>query len=272
MKCFKGKVVVVTGASSGIGLATVREFAKHGANVVMAARSLDVMQNHADKIVSDGRILCVKTDVSVEEDCKNLIETTIKEFGCIDILINNAGVSMRCLFKDMDLSVLERLMNVNFWGTVYCTKYALPHILERKGSIVGVVSVMGYASSPARVGYASSKFAIRGFLDTIRIEHLYDGLHVLNFAPGFTASEIRKHALTADGSEQGDTPLAESSLMSAEKVAVKMLKAIKKKKNNVVLTSLGWWTVHVNFFFSRLVDRIQYSYMSKEHNSPLKKI
>ena len=121
---FKDKVIIVTGASSGIGLASARQFGSEGARVVMAAPSVN---QDPDKV------LCVKTDVTKEEDCRNLIEQTVERFGKIDILVNNAGISMRAMFKDLDLGVIRSLMDVNFWGTVQCTKYALPYLLESKG-------------------------------------------------------------------------------------------------------------------------------------------
>lgn len=135
----KNKVVIITGASSGIGLATAREFARRGAAVSLGARSADKLEAIKAELLEQGHQVSVTpTDVSNEQDCQRLIEDTIQAFGKIDILINNAGLSMRALFKDLDLEVMRRLMNTNFWGTVYCTKYALPYLLEQKGSVVGI--------------------------------------------------------------------------------------------------------------------------------------
>ncbi|EKD31158.1 MAG: Short chain dehydrogenase, partial [uncultured bacterium] len=170
----KNKVVIITGASSGIGLAAAREFAAEGAKLVLAARNAERLKEIEAELSLITEVLPVKTDVSVEADCKNLIEHAVARFGGIDILVNNAGISMRAMFKDLDLDVIRRLMDVNFWGTVYCTKYALPHILSKEGSVVGVISVAGFKGLPARTGYSASKFAIYGFLDTLRIEHLKD--------------------------------------------------------------------------------------------------
>ena len=271
-----GKVILITGASSGIGLASARLLASRGNRLVLAARSIGRLEALAAEIKADPatpsstEILCVRTDVSKEEDCRNLVEQALARFGGIDILVNNAGVSMRALFKDVQLDVLRTLMDVNFWGTVYCTKYALPSILSRKGSVVGVISTAGYAGLPARTGYSASKFAVRGFLDTIRIEHVKDGLHVLVFAPGFTTSNVRRAALTADGSPQGDSPRDESRMMSAEAVALKLEKAIERRKREVVLT----WIAHLELFVQRhlprKMDRWAYDFMSKEPGSPLK--
>lgn len=266
---FKNKVIVITGASSGIGLASARLFASFGARLVLAARRLEILEAEAAKMGSD--VLCVKADVSVEEDCRNLIEKAVERFGGIDILVNNAGVSMRAMFRDLDLKVIKSLMDINFWGTVYCTKFALPYLLESKGSVVGVISIAGFAGLPGRTGYSSSKYAIRGFLDTLRIEHLYDNLHVMVFAPGFTASNVRNVALTADGSAQGETPRDESKMMSAEQCAKHLAKGLYKRKSQVVLTPIGKLTVLMHNLFPRFTDRMEFSYMAKEPNSPFKK-
>jgi short-subunit dehydrogenase len=177
---------------------------------------------------------------------------------------------MRAMFMDLDLSVIRQLMDVNFWGTVYCTKYALPHILKQKGSVVGVISIAGFKGLPARTGYSASKFAIYGFLDTLRIEHLKEGLHVMIFAPGFTASSIREKALVADGSNQGETPRDEGQMMSSEECARHLIKGIVNRKAQVVLTTVGKTLVLLNKFFPRLVDKLEYNYMKKEEGSPLK--
>lgn len=265
---FKDKVIVITGASSGIGLAAARLFASYGAKLSLGARSIDLMKSYASEMTDDpSRILCTRTDVSVEEDCKNLIEETVRHFGRIDILINNAGISMRASFKEVNISVLRRLMDVNFWGTVCCTKYALPYLLESKGSVVGVISVAGYAGLPGRTGYATSKFAIRGFLETLRMEHQEDGLHVLVFAPGYTESNVRNAALLADGTPQGCTPKDESSLMSAEEVACNLAKGIYRKRREMILTALGYWDVWFYKRFPRLMDWVQLNYIRKHEKS-----
>ena len=266
----KDKVIIVTGASSGIGLASARQFGSEGAKVVMAARSLDRLQELAPSVAPPERVLCVQCDVTVEEDCRSLVEATVARFGRIDILVNNAGVSMRAMFRDLDLQVIRRLMDVNFWGTVYCTKYALPWLLKSKGSVVGIISIAGFTALPARTGYSSSKYAIRGFLDTLRIEHLKDGLNVLVFAPGYTSSMVRRNALTADGSAQGETPLDESKLMSAEDVAFRLAKALYHRRSQVALSFIGRLTIFAHRFFPRFTDRMTYRYIAREPNSPFK--
>lgn len=270
-KCFKDKVIIVTGASSGIGLATARLFASYDAKVVMAARSIDKLEQLRNEMPEPADVLCVKTDVTVEADCKNLIEETIKKFGRIDILVNNAGISMRAMFIDLDLDVIKRLMDTNFWGTIYCTKYALPYLLESKGSVVGVISTAGYLGLPGRTGYSASKFAIRGFLSTLRVEHRYDRLHVMAFAPGFTASNIRNMALLADGTPQGMTPRNEEKMMSAERVAQRLAYGLKRRKNEMLLTPIGKITKFFTFALPKFSEWCEYKMMAKEPESPIKK-
>jgi len=267
----KDKVIVITGATSGIGKALVYEFSGKGAKCVMGARNHKKLTEIAEDIkLKGGEIAFSQTDVSNEIDCKNLILTAIEHFGKVDILINNAGISMRALFVNVNLSVLKQIMDVNFWGTVYCTKYALPHILEQKGSIVGVSSIGGIKGLPARTGYSASKFAMVGFLECIRIENLKKGLHVLVAYPGFTASNIRNTALSADGSQQGESPRNEQKMMSAEEVAAHIYKAVKKRKNTITLTTEGKMIAFLNKVFPGLLDKLVYNSLAKEADSPLK--
>jgi short-subunit dehydrogenase len=265
----KNRVVIVTGASSGIGKALVFRLAEMGAKVVLAARNLQIIDDISLSLNAKGYdTFVVKVDVSIENECKVLIEKTIEKYGKIDILINNAGISMRAMFQDVDLKVIHQLMNVNFWGTVYCTKYALPFILKEKGSVVGVSSIAGYKGLPARSGYSASKFAMQGFLDVLRIENLKKDLHVLVACPGFTASNIRKTALAKDGSQQGETPRDEDKMMSPDTVAYRIIDAIEKRKRTIIMTTDGVLTVFLNKFFPKLVDKLVYNHMAKEPDSP----
>lgn len=267
----KGKTVIITGASSGIGRALAYEFAARGSKIVLGARNLDRLKEIAEDIRHQGgSVVFEQTDVTVENECRNLVELAIKNFGQVDVLINNAGISMRALFNDADISVIKRLMDVNFWGTVYCTKYALPHLLDTKGSVVAISSIAGIKGLPGRTGYSASKFAIHGFMESLRIENLKTGLHVMMAYPGFTSSNIRNAALVADGKEQGDSPLDEGKIMSAEEVATHVYKAVKNKKTSLVLTTEGKLTVFLSKFFSSVLDKIVFNHMAKEPNSPFK--
>ena len=265
------KVVVVTGASSGIGRALAIVFAKAGATVVAASRN----QNSLNEVVAEinctnGKAFAIACDVAVESDCKNLIAETIKQFQKIDVLICNAGISMRSLFLDVDLTVMKKIMDTNFWGSVYCTKYALPYILKTGGSIVAVSSITGKKGLPARTAYTASKFALEGFMETLRSENSCNNLHVLVARPGFTDTNIRKNAMNAKGEQQGESPLNESSLMSPEEVAQHILKAVVNRKKELVLTNIGKAVILLNKFFPGLVDKLVYRSMANEKASPFK--
>ena len=266
------KVVIITGASSGIGIACAREFAAKGASVVLAARNAGAIGKLAKEMISKGlEAYAVKTDVSVENECRDLIEATVNKYGRIDVLINNAGISMRALFNEVDLKVLKKLMDVNFWGTVYCTKYALPYLVESKGSVAGISSIAGFHGLPGRTGYSASKFAMQGFLEALRIENLKNDLHVLIAAPGFTSSNVRKSALIANGSEQGDSPRTEEKMMQPEEVAKCIFKAIKKRKRSMILTSQGKLTVLLKKITPGILDSLVYKHFAEEPDSPFKK-
>tara|TARA_B100000886_G_scaffold339613_1_gene305620 strand:+ start:1073 stop:1876 length:804 start_codon:yes stop_codon:yes gene_type:complete len=265
----KNKVVVISGASSGIGKACAWHFAKNGSKVVLAARNYEKLKVIGEEMISAGyEFLVVQADVSIEEDCQHLISETINKFKVIDVLINNAGISMRATFEEMDLSVMKKVMDINFFGTVFCTKYALPYILKSKGSIVGVSSIAGYKGLPARTAYSASKFAMQGFLESLRIENLKKGLHVLIACPGFTASNIRNVALSKDGEVQKESPRDESKMMTAEKVADYIYKGIINKQNSLVLTINGKLTVFLNKLIPSVIDRLVYNHLKKEPNSP----
>lgn len=270
-KLFNDKVVIITGASYGIGEAIACEFAANGSKVMLAARTEGKLAIIVDQIrAKNQEASFIKTDVSLEQDCRKLVEKTVEKYGTVNILVNNAGISMRASFMDVDLKVLHTLMNTNFWGTVYCTKYALPYLVANKGSLIGVSSVAGFHGLPGRTGYSASKFAIHGFLETIRIENLKKGLHVMIIAPGFTASEIRFHALTAYGTEQGTSPRIEKKLMTPEYVAKWVLKGIRKKKRNKILTWEGRFTALFQRIIPTVVDWSYYIAMSRESGSPVK--
>ncbi len=270
MSSLKDKVVIITGASSGIGLACAKELFNQGARLALAARNIEALQKLAQEFNIDAtRAIAVKTDVTIQEDCKHLIYTTLEAFGRIDILINNAGISMRASFTDVDIDVLKHLMDVNFWGTVYCSKYAFPYLLKSKGSLVGISSVAGIHGLPGRTGYSASKFAMQGFLDTIRVETLKKGLHVMVAIPTFTASNIRFTALTADGSTQGETPRDEGKMMSAAEAARRIVKGIRKRKRKIAMSSAGRLTPFVSLFFPKFVDNQYYKQMKKEPDSPI---
>lgn len=268
MRSLKDKVVVITGASSGIGKALAEDALGRGAKVAVCARNLDTLKSiYGDKDADS--LIFYPADVSWEADCKAFIDFVMGKWGSIDVLINNAGISMRALFQDAQVSVIRELMDVNFFGMVYCTKYALPSILKQNGVIVGVSSIAGYRGLPARTGYSASKFAMQGFLESLRTELLHSGTHVMWVCPGFTSSNIRNTARNASGTAQKDTPLEESKLMSAEECARIILDGVEKRKRTIVMTMQGKLTVWINRLFASLADKLVYNHFKKEPGSPL---
>jgi short-subunit dehydrogenase len=268
----KNKTVIITGASSGIGKSCAEEFAKRGANLILGARqhvilceiARDLEKRYAIKAVA------VQCDVSKEEDCRHLADQAVITFKRIDVLINNAGISMRALFADLDLQVLRNLMDVNFWGAVYCTKYALPELLKSRGSVVGVSSIAGFKGLPGRTGYSSSKFALNGFLEALRVENLKTGLHVMIAAPGFTASNIRYTALVKDGSTQGDTSMEEGKMMTSGAVAKIIADGVEKRQRSLIMTGQGKLTVLLSKFLPSFLDKLVYNHFTKEKDPLIK--
>jgi len=252
---FKNKVVAITGGSEGIGKALIDALIPLGAKIATCGRNQDKLYNLQVQY-SNHMLHTIVADVSRYDDCKNFISSTIETYGGIDILINNAGISMRALLQDAEVDVIKKVMDINFFGTVYCTKLALNSIIERKGTIVGVSSVAGYRGLPGRSGYSASKFAVNGWLEAVRTELLDTGVNVMWVCPGFTRSNIRNAALNSKGYAQGESPLNERDLMSSQDCANHIIKAIEKRKRTIILSFSGKETVFMNRFFPSLTDRL----------------
>lgn len=269
---FKNKVVVITGASSGIGKALALEMAKRGAKLVLGARQYVSLCELSAQIEKEfgTHAIAVATDVSKEQDCKNLIEQAILTFGRIDVLINNAGISMRALFEDLDIAVLKNLMDVNFWGTIYCTKYALPELIKTKGSMIAVSSIAGFRGLPGRTGYSASKFAMNGFVESLRTELLKTGVHIMLACPGFTTSNIRFAALDKSGATHGETSMEEGKMMSAEEVAKIICDGAECRKRTLIMTTQGKMAVWINKLFPKFADKKVYQLFAKENNALIK--
>ncbi|PRY87452.1 SDR family oxidoreductase [Mongoliibacter ruber] len=267
----KGKVVIVTGATSGIGEACAMAFGKEGAKVVITGRKQVKIDNTLHRLQQEGiEVMGILADAAIEADNEEVVLETVKRFGRIDILINNAGISMRALFEDLDLEVFKKVMDTNFYGAVYATKYCLPEILKNQGSIVAVSSINGYRGTPARTAYTASKYAMNGFFESLRTEVMKRGVHILVASPGFTSSNIRNNALTAQGQIQGESPREENKMMSAEEVADEIVKATIKRKRDLVLTNQGKLAVFLNKWIPGTMDNLVYKTMAKEKDSPFK--
>ncbi len=267
----KDKVVIITGATSGIGEACALIFGKEGAKVVITGRSREKLDRSSKSLRDNGiEVLAVLADAGSEADNRKMADEALRVFGRIDILINNAGISMRALFEELDLEVFRKVMDTNFWGTVYATKYCLPAILETKGSVIGISSINGFRGTPARTAYTASKYAMNGFFEAFRTEVMHQGVHVMVVAPGFTASNIRNNALTADGHSQGESPRDEAKMMTSAQVAEEILKATLGRKRDLVLTLQGKMAVFLNKWIPGIMDGMVFREMSKEKDSPFK--
>lgn len=257
-QAFKDNVVILTGASSGIGRAAALQLAGQGAWLALAARDADRLAEVAAECRQrGGRAIAVKTDVAIESECRRLIERTVAEYARLDTLINNAGISMWTPFDQLqDLSILDRVMRVNYLGAAYLTYYALPHLKQTRGRLVAVASLAGKNGVPTRSGYAASKHAMAGFFDSLRIELADSGVSVTVIYPGFVTSEIRERAFGADGQPLGKSPVRESEVMSAEECARITINAIARRKREEVMTlrgKLGQWA---KLIAPGLVDRM----------------
>ncbi len=267
----ENKVIIITGASSGIGKALAFEFGKKGNTIVITGRNPQKLQEAINEL-EDARIQVkgIVCDSSSESESREMIAEVIDSYKKIDLLINNAGISMRSMFETVQLSVLKQVMDINFWGTVYATHAALPYLKASKGGIIGISSIAGYRGLPVRTGYSASKFAMNGFLEALRTELLETGVHVLIACPGFTASNIRTASLGSNGQVTGETMRDEEKMMSAEEVASEIYQAYSAKKKTLVLTFQGKLTVFLNKWLNGFMDRLVYNTLKKEKDSPLK--
>lgn len=267
----KDKVVVITGGSSGIGKALAAEFGKHGSRILITGRNKPDLDQAVISLRNEGvTISGFPADVSLEEDNRRMAQQAIQRYGRIDVLINNAGISMRAMFEEVEMHVLRKVMEINFFGAVYATQACLTEIIKNKGSIIGISSIAGFRGLPARTGYSASKFALNGFLESLRTELRSTGVHVLTACPGFTSSNIRKRSLVRDGSAQGESPRNEEKMMTAEECARHIYAATVKRKKILILTTQGKLAVFLNKWFPAWMDGVVYKTMANEQNAPLR--
>jgi len=263
MSNFTDKIVVITGGSDGIGKALVAQFLALGAKVATCGRNENKLSLLATEFPSSN-LFTAQVDVSKQEQSEAFIKQVVDNWGRIDVLINNAGISMRALVFEVSVQTLQNVMDINFWGTVYCTKAALPSIQQNKGVIVGVSSIAGYRGLPGRSGYSASKFALNGWLEALKTELYASGTHVMWVCPGFTTSNIRNAALDKNAKAQGESPMDEGAMMSSEQCATHIIHAIEKRKRSLVLTFTGKRTVFMNKYFPAWADKLVHQFFFKE--------
>ena len=264
MRNIRSKKALITGVASGIGRAIALRLAAEGVDLFLVdvdSAGLAATVSEASK--SGIEVFGRQCDVGQPASVSAAVAEVLMRWGGVDILINNAGISMRSLVADVELDTIRKVMDINFWGTVYCTKFALPDIIRNKGTVVGVSSIAGYRGLPGRSGYSASKFAVNGWLEALRTELLDSGVNVMWVCPGFTTSNIRNAALNKDGNAQGESPMDEDKMMSAEECATHILHAIEKRKRTIVLTSNGKQTVFLNRFFPKIADKLVRNFFFK---------
>ena len=254
----KDNVVVITGASKGIGAELALQLADRGAQLALAARNVEELEAVAAKCRAKGaKTIAVKADVGVEADCKALMDATVTEFGRIDTLVNNAGATMWARFEDItDMSILQRIMQVNYMGAVYCTHYALPHLKKTQGRLVGISSLAGRTGVPTRTGYAASKHAMTGFFDSLRIELDGSGVTVTMIYPGFVSTGIRENASGPDGKPIAVSPVKEGEVMGVEECARIIVAAMQTRKREVIMTARGKIGLWLKLVAPGVIDRI----------------
>jgi short-subunit dehydrogenase len=254
----RDKVVVITGASKGIGAELARQLAAKGAKLVLAARGTAELEAVAAECRGLGaQAIAVTADVALERDCHALVAGAHLAFGRIDALVNNAGMTMWARFEDIaDLSILERIMQVNYMGSVYCTRHALPYLRESGGLIVGISSLAGRTGVPTRTGYSAAKHAMAGFFDSLRIELDGSGVAVTMIYPGFVATGIRENAAGPDGKPILVSPVKEGEVMGVAECARRIVRAIERREREVVMTARGRMGLWLKLLAPSLVDRI----------------
>jgi NAD(P)-dependent dehydrogenase (short-subunit alcohol dehydrogenase family) len=257
-QAFRNNVVVITGGSSGIGREIAYQLSPEGALLVLAAREPVLLKTAADECGRRGAsALAVPTDVSVEAECRALIDRAVERFGRIDTLVNNAGISMRSRFDELgSVEPIERLMRINFLGAVYCTHYALPHLKRSRGRIVVVASLAGKAGVPTLTGYAASKHAIAGFFDSLRPEIASAGVSTTMIYPGFVATDIASRAIGPGGKMLGVRPVPRERLMPVDECARKIIRAARQRRRELVMTSRGKFGQWLKLVAPGAIDRV----------------
>jgi NAD(P)-dependent dehydrogenase (short-subunit alcohol dehydrogenase family) len=258
MASLAGKVAIITGASSGLGRATALRLARHGVQVALAARRRDALEEVAAGIQDlGGTSLVLPTDVTLAEQCRHAVAETVSRFGKLDILLCSAGLSMRCHFDGSALEAMERVVRVNFFGTLYATHFALPHVKKTKGSLVAVSSLTGKRGIPSYALYGASKFAIQGLYEALQIELRGDGVHVGILSPAFVDTPLRTNVLGPDGKPWLEPPPPPFRIWPVEKCVDQIVRLIVKRRREALLPWFAGPLIGLDRLFGRrLGDRL----------------
>jgi len=249
---FENKVAIITGSSRGIGLATAREFCKRGAKVVLNARGGARLEQARETLEREGhKVIAVQADVTSPESCRGMIARTVEEFGRLDILMNNAGVSMRANLEDLDAEACRNIVDINLMGCIYPTLYSLPEIKRNKGSIVFTSSIAGLIGLPTATLYCATKTALHGFSDSLRCELAPEGVHVGIVCVGFTENDPEKTVVGAAGSAVAPGRPAH---MTQEQVAKEFAELVRKRRNRAVLSPIGKFAEYISRISPEIVE------------------
>lgn len=236
----KDKVIAVTGGASGIGAAICEKFGSEGSKVAVLDFDRQALARQEERLRAMGvDVLGVVCDVTSEKQCASAIRSVIKRFGGIDILVNNAGITQRSTFRHTALEVYRRVMEVNFFGSLNCTKPAIESLIARKGIIIVTTSLAGFAPLYGRTGYSASKHALHGFFHSLRSEMEHLGVHVMMLCPGFTATNLQTRALDGGGRLNTGDRATVGKEATPKSVAEEVYRGVLTRKRELVLTPVG---------------------------------
>jgi len=262
----KNKITVVTGAASGIGAAISKTFAAKGARLGLIDIDETAVKAAADDMVADGMdAIGIGCDVAREMECEAAIHSIIAHYGGIDVLVNNAGITQRSAFVDTKVSVYRQVMDVNFFGSLQCTKFAIASLIERKGAIIIIESLAGVAPLLGRTGYCASKHALHGLFTSLRAELIGSGVHIMIVCPGFVKTQLQTRALGGDGRVTRHPQSTVGGQDSPARVADAICRAMLKKKNLLVLSPVGKLT----YWLSRIAPSLYERLMARQLKSEL---
>lgn len=272
MAVIRDQVILITGASEGIGAGLAIELAKGNNKLIIAARRLEKLQEVARQIEANGgKAHCVACDVSDQAQCENLVKETIGAFGRLDAVVHNAGISMHAWFDEItDLSTFEKLFRTNVMSMVWITHGLLAEIKKSRGLIVGISSLAGKTGVPARTTYCTSKFAMSGFLEALRVELMGSGVGVTAIFPGVVDTEIRRNGLAADGNIAGKSGLKEAGAMTVSECVDEIIDAMAQRKREWVMTSKGRLGMKLKPFFPQVIDKMAKDALDDKHGGPTK--